>query len=115
MDQRRHTIKAYFTVIDKVTTSLIAFFLNEFFQCFMSWFYRKKEFPSHKQSVFQYYKFIRTCVLFAILLSYNCIHFKSSKAKRKKKRRVLVYIFVRENSDIYRQTGLIVGRLELNA
>lgn len=63
----------------------------------------------------QYYKFIRTCVLFAILLSYNCIHFKSSKAKRKKKRRVLVYIFVRENSDIYRQTGLIVGRLELNA
>lgn len=76
-----------------------------FFHCFNSWFYKnlKRIAKSHRQSIFPYYKFIHTCVLFAILLSYNFVHFKSSREKREKKR-VLVYIFVRENSDIYRQT-----------
>lgn len=57
----------------------------------------KKEFLRVQESIFQYYKFIHTCVLFAILLSYFHMHFKSSRQReREKKPKSLVYIFVRE-------------------
>ena len=65
-----------------------------------------------------YFNIINLFVLASYSLFYCLITvsiLSHPKQREKKKRRVLVYIFVRENSDIYRQTGLIVGRLELNA
>lgn len=81
---------------------LLSFWVGDFVFSY-SWFLSKKLRVTDNTifSIFHsIYSYLRT-VQFAILLSYNSARFKSFKEDRGKK--VLVYIFVRENSDIYRQ------------
>lgn len=97
--ERKHRRNLMF---DLMKIILLSFWVGDFVFSY-SWFLSKKLRVTDNTifSIFHsIYSSLRT-VQFAILLSYNSARFKSFKKDRGKK--VLVYIFVRENSDIYRQ------------
>lgn len=85
MGQKRHRIKAYFTLIDKVTTSLIVFFLMNFFSALCHGFTGRKNFQVTNKAYFNIINLfvLASYSLFYCLITVSILSHPKQREKRK--------------------------------